>query len=218
MRVVSIGEILWDVIGPNEYLGGAPFNLCAHLVRLGHEAHFVSAVGDDARGHRARQQLAGLGIGNEYLGVTSEAPTGVSEIVLDSSGKATHSLPRPAAYDFISLTTEQRKRLADNKPDWLAYGTLLQMRPRGLELTRNLISDNPGAKRFYDVNLRPHCWTPDLVSELLSVADTVKMNDEESQLLSGLFDLPGVPLQRFCETLTARMPVTTRIMTADSGS
>jgi fructokinase len=213
MRVVSIGEILWDVIGANEYLGGAPFNLCAHLVRLGHEAHFVSTVGDDARGRRARQQLGGLGIDNQYLGVTSEAPTGISEIVLDSSGKATHSLPRPAAYDFVSLTTKQRKRLADSKPDWLAYGTLLQMRPRGLELTRNLIGDNPGAKRFYDVNLRPHCWTPDLVSELLSVADAVKMNDEEAQLLSGLFDLPGTPLQTFCKTLTGRMPVTTVCVT-----
>jgi fructokinase len=92
MRVLSIGEILWDVIGPDEHLGGAPVNICAHLVRLGHEAMFVSAVGDDQRGRRALQELARLGIGDEYVGVMKEAPTGVSEIVLDESPAPARSL------------------------------------------------------------------------------------------------------------------------------
>ena len=29
MKVVSIGEVLWDVIGSVEHLGGAPFNFAA---------------------------------------------------------------------------------------------------------------------------------------------------------------------------------------------
>ena len=60
MRIVSIGEILWDVIGQAEHLGGAPLNFAAHAHKLGHEVFLVSAVGDDERGRssamRARSE------------------------------------------------------------------------------------------------------------------------------------------------------------------
>lgn len=203
--MLSIGEILWDVIGCTEHLGGAPFNICAHLMRLGHEPIFVSAVGDDERGRRTLHELARVGIGAQYVGVTKEAPTGVSEVVLDESGNATHSLPRPAAYDFVALDAGERDSIASTNPDWLVYGTLSQMQPRVLELTRTMVSDNPKTRRFYDVNLRPHSWTSDLVANLLSLADAVKMNDEECQTMSRIFSLPNKPLRSFCEALTARM-------------
>ena len=45
MRIVSIGEVLWDVIGDKEYLGGAALNFAAHAARLGHTVFFVSAIG-----------------------------------------------------------------------------------------------------------------------------------------------------------------------------
>jgi hypothetical protein len=34
-RVPAIGEVLWDIIRGQEHIGGAPFNLAAHLSRLG---------------------------------------------------------------------------------------------------------------------------------------------------------------------------------------
>ena len=30
MRIISIGEILWDVYGDKEFVGGAPFNFSVH--------------------------------------------------------------------------------------------------------------------------------------------------------------------------------------------
>ena len=47
LRIVSIGEVLWDVFDNSEKLGGAPFNFAVHASRLGHKIAFVSAVGDD---------------------------------------------------------------------------------------------------------------------------------------------------------------------------
>ena len=53
MRIISIGEILWDVYENEEFIGGAPFNFSVHANRLGHEVYFISAVGKDTRGDSA---------------------------------------------------------------------------------------------------------------------------------------------------------------------
>src|SRR6185312_383086 len=202
MRVASIGEILWDVIGENEFLGGAPFNLCAHLTRLGHNAMFVSAVGTDDRGARALAKIAELGIDARFLRQTSEAPTGISRVLLDAEGRATHEIVRPAAYDFMSLTDTQLDEMAADQPAWICYGTLAEIAPGPRALTNLLFQANPDAKRFYDINLRPNCWTVELASDLLSEADAVKLNEEEAAVLADSFLLPRA-FGQFCEA-TAR--------------
>jgi fructokinase len=204
MRIISIGEILWDVIGGNEYLGGAPFNLCAHLVRLGHQPLFVSAVGCDDRGRRTLERAEELGIDTQYVNLTQQAPTGISEVTLNEGGHGEHRLPRPAAYDFVQLTEEQRVTLAEEQPAWLCYGTLAQMEPHPRLLTRQLMEENSNAKRFYDINLRHNSWTSDLVNDLCREADAIKLNEEEASVLSGVFDLPTHPVDRFCEMASQR--------------
>jgi fructokinase len=197
MRVVSIGEILWDVIGEKEYLGGAPFNLCAHLAQLGHEVFFVSAVGCDERGRRTLERLKSLSIDTSYVLCTDVAATGISEVSLDQEGKATHCLPRPAAYDHVSLIVEQRNALAKKKIDWICYGTLAQTQARPRALTRQLFNDNPRARRFFDVNLRPRNWSPELVEDLLAQATAVKLNDEEAVVLNEFLGWPAFSLEHF---------------------
>ena len=54
----------------------------------------------------------------------------------------------------------------------------------------------PHARRFYDVNLRRGCYTPELVRELLAMADAVKMNDDEAELFPDLDDAPAVAITR----------------------
>jgi fructokinase len=54
----------------------------------------------------------------------------------------------------------------------------------------------PGARRFYDVNLRSGCYTPELVRELLSLADAVKLNDDEAELFPDLGQAPSVAITR----------------------
>ena len=47
--IISIGEILWDVFGNNEHIGGGPFNFSVHATRLGNKVYFVSSVVEDNR-------------------------------------------------------------------------------------------------------------------------------------------------------------------------
>jgi fructokinase len=189
MRILSIGEILWDVIGGKEYLGGAPFNFSVHAVQLGHAVKFLSAVGRDARGDRARAEAERFAIDLDLLGETGMAPTGVS-MVSNETGHGRHQLLRPAAFDYCDLSTSQMAAIAEWQPDWIYFGTLAQLTPHTRALTCSLIEQNPGAQRFYDVNLRPDNYTDQVVRELLGLTTIVKLNQEEMPELARMHALP----------------------------
>ena len=160
MRIVSIGEVLWDVIGDKEYLGGAALNFAAHAARLGHTVFFVSAVGKDERGRRVLARMAELGLSTRYVREIETHPTGVVTVELDSAGVPRFTLHHPAAYDAPELTEGEFAELLSPKPDWIYFGTLFQMSPQARQLTYRLIDSHCGARLFYDVNLRKDHHTP----------------------------------------------------------
>jgi len=183
MTILSLGEILWDVFPDREELGGAPFNLAFHASRLGHEPVFISAVGDDARGHRALNTATKLGIDTSFIQTNPEAGTGVVTVSLDQARQPSFVLQRPAAYDHVPLTDRQIEKLAATNPEWICFGTLFFMPASNLATLRRLLEACPRARRFYDVNLRPGNWNDALVRELLPLADVVKLNEAEIETL-----------------------------------
>ena len=46
MKLLSFGEILFDVFTDNSHIGGAPLNFAAHAAKQGADAWIVSAVGN----------------------------------------------------------------------------------------------------------------------------------------------------------------------------
>lgn len=193
LKILSIGEILWDVIEGEEHLGGAPFNFTVHSARLGHECWLLSAVGDDERGRRAREETARLGVQTRYLGTSLQADTGIATVSNDENGLPRFDIPRPAAFDFLSPTDEL---LADSF-DAICFGTLLQNFEPARRATLRVLSTFPQALRFYDVNLRPGHYDLACVKELLGRATVVKLNESEAAIISGV-EAPS--LREFCET------------------
>ncbi len=205
MRVLSIGEIVWDLLPNGEHLGGAPLNFAAHCRRIGHEAFLLSAVGDDERGPRAIQRIAELRVAVDFIHRTKGLPTGFAAVELDDLGHPHFALGRPAAYDRIDVSDDTITRIADLQPDWIYFGTLFQTTPKNLDLTRRIIEACPMSYRVFDMNLRPGNWNRDLVMELMSMAHVVKCSEEEVQMLHSpvvvssreqlgeLMDREGVP-------------------------
>lgn len=196
MTILSIGEILWDVFPDTARLGGAPFNFAVHAHRLGHRVIFLSAVGDDEPGRAALERAAALGLATEFIQVAAGQLTGSVSVRLDAEGQPDFTIHRPAAYDCVTLDGEQLQRLAELRPDWIYFGTLYPMEVRAREVLRRLMDAFPGARRFYDMNLRRGCYTPELVRELLSLADAVKLNDHEAELFPDLGEAPSVAVTR----------------------
>jgi fructokinase len=208
VNIISIGEVLWDVVGPDEHLGGAPFNFAAHLARLGHHVSFVSAVGMDERGQRIVDAMPRMGLSTRYVRRLAEHPTGVVTVSLDSAGHPDYLIHRPAAYDFPRMSEEDLAELFSHPVDWIYFGTLLQTSPEAKRLTMRLLEAGEGRRRFYDVNLRAGCWEPSLVRELMAKATMVKLNADEAAEVASMFGQPlKSPLQsweKFCRACAAR--------------
>ena len=199
MRIISIGEVLWDVYENEEHIGGAPFNFSVHSMRLGNEVYFISAVGEDGRGERALRCITDYGLSTKFISRVKDYPTGHVGVNKDKGGRPSYIIYRPAAYDFPSLTSEQINDIFSFQPDWLYFGTVQQMSSVARELTKELIYLVPGAKRFYDMNLRVGHYTKELVKELLKVSSILKLNDEEARICCGLFDKKQLELKDFCK-------------------
>lgn len=197
MRIVAIGEVLWDVFPEMERLGGAPFNFSVQASRLGHEVRFVSAVGDDARGLLITERMRELGLSTECVGTVDGVATGMVSVQLDAAGKPEFTLQRPAAYDAVRLSSDALERLRAWAPQWLYFGTLHQIYPEVRALTARLMQTLDGARRFYDVNLRPPCYTRELIEAMLAAANVVKLNDDEAIELDAMFGFGSRPIEEF---------------------
>lgn len=197
MKAISVGEVLWDVIGTEQHLGGAPFNFAVHLQSIGHSVWFVSAVGEDDRGRRILQRMRELGLRSQYVTANRQYPTGVARVTVDQ-GQPRFVIEHPAAYDFPALSREQVAELAGIEPDLLYFGTLFQMSHQARDLTSLLLGSLPKCRRFYDVNLRASSYQPGLVQDLLGRADIVKVNDDEVGLIATMLGWDGCSPEQFC--------------------
>jgi fructokinase len=204
VKIISIGEVLWDVVGEVEHLGGAPFNFSAHLAKLEHQVSFISAVGTDARGDRILDSMSRVGLTTRYVRRIGELPTGTASVTLDALGQPHFVIHRPAAYDFPQLAESDFAELLSRPTDWIYFGTLQQMSAQARELTARLLNSNSRARRFYDINLRPDSWTPSLVKQSMARATVVKLNDTEVEEIAKIFGEPCTSLEEFCRGYSAK--------------
>jgi fructokinase len=199
MNLVSVGEVLWDVVGKTEHLGGAPLNFAAHAAKLGNQSFLVSAVGRDERGGRALSAIRALGLSTEYVTQVSGQPTGYVTVELCRDGQPSFTIHRPAAYDTAELSTIQRQEISRLEPVWIYFGTLAQTSSTVRHNTAMLIADNPSARCFYDINLRRDSYNRPVVLQLLDETDVLKLNDAE---IASVEDLVGMKrhncIEDFC--------------------
>lgn len=200
LRIAAVGEILWDLFETVRYLGGAPFNFVVHAGRLGHRALLVSAVGEDEPGRTALARMRALGAGSEFISVSTELKTGTVTVRVNAGGEPGFTIHHPAAYDRIRFTAAQQRALAAFQPGWIYFGTLQPHSDLGgpCATLLDVLAAAPDALRFYDVNLRPASYTIPVVMRLLDLANAVKLNLSEAQLLADVMGLALYPLESFC--------------------
>ncbi len=196
-RVLAVGEVLWDVFENSKRLGGAPLSFSVHAKRLRCDPRLISAVGNDRLGECAIAKIASLELATASIQRTSQFNTGTAQVFVGPGETTRFVISRPAAYDAIAISDENVKPLQEWNPSWLYYGTLFADRPEGKAVLNRLFEEFPSTRKFYDLNLRPGHGSAELVLELLSNADVVKLNEDE---LEAVHQLAGLPLriESFC--------------------
>jgi fructokinase len=198
MKIVSVGEVLWDILPSAEHLGGAPFNFAWHAHNLGHEVCFVSAVGDDQHGNLALKEMAEAGLSTRFIRRIPDQPTGTVTVEMDALGLPQYTIHCPAAYDFPALSPADSNALLNPAPHWIYFGTLQQMSAPAHDFTLKLLTAVPSAKRFYDLNLRTGSFTLELVRTLAQHANVLKLNEEEVTVLRDIAAARGESREQFC--------------------
>lgn len=185
--VVGIGELLWDMLPTGKKAGGAPINFVYHASRLGAEGYAISAVGDDELGHEILGELDNNSI--RYLIEKVPYPTGTVQVTLQN-GVPDYIINERVAWDHLSPTSNAID-LAE-RADAICFGTLGQRSAQSRETIQAILSFAPDdAYRCFDINLRQHYYTKELIEESLYLANVLKVNDGELVVLREMFHLEG---------------------------
>ena len=181
-NIVCFGEVLWDLLPSGKIAGGAPMNVAVHASQLGLNAIMISAVGNDELGEGITSFLLSRGLSTENI-QKNEYQTGIVEVTLDAKGSPSYSIIEPVAWDFIRLTDTAKSTI--QVADALVFGSLA-LRNEISKLTLLQLQIDSKLK-ILDLNLRKPFYSPKLTDELLRVADIVKVNDEELEMICTWF-------------------------------
>lgn len=181
MKILAIGDLIWDVYPDNSYIGGATFNFSAHAARRGAEVWLMSAVGNDEFGHRGIAAAEKFGIKTGLMQV-NEHMTGKTLVTLDSLGHPSFEVLKNVAFDNIKINADICTRISEIDFDVLYFGTLVQ-RLRSADALRLVLERCSFREIFCDINLRDGSYCRESVETCFSHATVLKLSAEEEPLL-----------------------------------
>ncbi len=188
--VTGIGELLWDLFPESRKLGGAPANFAYHCKAFGAESHPVSCVGDDGPGREILQALDTHDIDVSFIAMDSEHPTGTVSVEVDENGKPEYIIHEDVAWDHIPVT--EKMIMLANKTDAVCFGSLAQRSETSRQTIQKFLeAAKTGCIKIYDINLRQHYYSGELIEEMLELSTVLKLSDEELTVVAELLGFSG---------------------------
>lgn len=198
-----VGEVLFDQFEDGSVvLGGAPFNVAWHLQGFGLSPLFVSRIGDDANGRAVLSAMERWGLDTSGIQVDDGHPTGTVRVTVDS-GQPQFEITPDQAYDYIE-STPCLALLRNTAPSAIYRGTLVVRGPVS-RATLEFLKARSTSPSFIDLNLRSPWWDNALVSQALTGARWVKLNEDELRIVheqmggraNSLYDIAGDVRKKF---------------------
>lgn len=191
--VAAVGELLWDLLPGGKVLGGAPANFIYRMNSFGDLGQLVTRVGDDDLGDEALEQIRQLELSGRNIQIDPAYPTGTVQVRLNKQGIPDYTIHEHVAYDNLEATPAALE-LAHHV-DCVCFGTLIQRTEKARDSVRQIIHAAKDATRFYDINLRKDCYTPEIIDESLHLTNILKINEEELISLKEFFKLESDTLK-----------------------
>lgn len=208
--IVGLGEILWDVFPERKILGGAPANFAYHVSQFGFNGYALSAVGDDLLGREILSSLEDKNL--NYLIETTDYPTGTVQVTLSGAGIPQYEICENVAWDNIPFT-KRTENLAKSTAA-VCFGSLAQRNKTSRETIKKFLKTVPAdCIKIFDINLRQHFYTKDIIEGSLEISNILKINDDEIKVLADLYGWKGMDEQEICMQLSSKFTLDIVILT-----
>lgn len=211
--IVGIGEALWDLFPEGKKIGGAPANFAYHMSQFGFESIVVSAVGKDADGDEIIANFTEKGLLQQIERV--DFPTGTVRVEVDEKGVPKYEICEGVAWDHIPFTAALEEIARSTKG--VCFGSLAQRHPVSHDTILRFIEQMPAASvKIFDINLRQHYYTEELIRKSLEKCTILKINDEEIITLGKLFDYSETEMEAIALRLLQEYALDLVILTCGS--
>lgn len=196
MKVLSFGEILWDVHPDEKYIGGAPFNFAAHLAKHREESYLLSGLGKDPLGEDALLCMKDFGVLTDFVSLSAEKQTGKCLVTLDENGIPSYDLKQDVAYDYIDCDQ------VNEDFDVLYFGSLALRSQYNFDSLGKLLEKQNFREVFVDINIRAPFYTDKVVAFCMEHATILKVSDEELPIVADLLSIDRtLGYEAFAKTL-----------------
>jgi len=188
--ILTVGEVLLDIFPDGKRPGGAPFNFAFHLKSLGLPVIFVSRVGNDEDGNLILNLLKEKGFDLKFIQTDTNHKTGHAACELNTEGIPCFNVVKDAAFDYLRYS--EMESALDENIGMIYYGTLIQRSRKSSDTLMKILGNRkPATKCFYDMNLRPDCYSEDIIKASLAHCDILNLNQEESDIVKKIFGISG---------------------------
>lgn len=202
-KVITIGEILWDVFPEGKKAGGSSMNVALNLHKQSIDSSFISAIGDDENGKELFSFLASNHFATDLIQVNAELPTSTVVVQLDENHQATYTIKQPVAWDDIKISDENIA--AVKQADALVYCSLTCREEKSKKTILRLLEN--AKTKIFDINLRAPFYTKELIRELLAKADILKINEDEILWVKESFGLSGNTDEQLLKQLSSQFNI-----------
>lgn len=188
LKIIGIGEVVWDEFNGSLVLGGAPLNFAHFARQLGAQSYIISAVGNDELGEKALNLVGQIDVDKSYIQV-NELPTGVvhAEQVPDTD-VVNYQIYENVAWDALQYDPSVESLFVD--ADAVCWGSLVQRTSQVHKNVLKMLEHVPDScLKVFDINLRQHYYSKEVVLDSLKVADVLKLNETEIRDVAGLLQL-----------------------------
>lgn len=189
-KIIGIGEVLWDLLPSGPQLGGAPANFAYHAHALGASAQIITRVGDDRLGREIVEQFRAMDLPDALVQLDQEMPTGTVTVTLAGNGVPEFIIHENTAWDRLTVTDAALE--AVQSADAICFGSLAQRSEISREAIQCLAAAaSKTALRIFDINLRQHYYTREIIERSLNLTNVLKLNDGELPIVAKMFGVDG---------------------------
>lgn len=207
IKLLSFGELLWDLIDGHAYIGGAPFNLAAHAARCGLDAFLFTCVGADDFGRRAQAEIDRMNVRRPYVQVDPQHPTGTVTVTLSAGGQPSYTIHKNVAWDFIVGRPDMMAGLAAANFHVICFGSLAQRGAVSRASLARILGALKGVPAFFDVNLRQAYYSRELLMASLARATILKLNDSEVKVIANMLYGRAMTRVEFAKAIQTEFPI-----------